>query len=52
MTFAQPTWLYGLLLIPLLAAATFYSDRRNQKRLERLVASRLLPDLADTAPRM
>jgi Ca-activated chloride channel homolog len=52
MTFAQPTWLYGLLLIPLLAAVTFYSDRRNQKRLERLAASRLLPDLADTAPRM
>jgi Ca-activated chloride channel homolog len=51
MTFAQPTWLYGLLLIPLLAALGLYSDRRNRKRLERLVASRLLPDLADTAPR-
>jgi Ca-activated chloride channel homolog len=52
MTFAQPTWLYGLLLIPLLAALTSYSDRRNRKRLERLAASRLLPNLADTAPRM
>jgi len=52
MTFAQPIWLYGLLLIPLLAGLTTYSDRQNRKRLERLAASRLLPSLADTAPRM
>jgi Ca-activated chloride channel family protein len=52
MTFAEPTWLYGLILMPLLAALTFYNDRRNRKRLERLVASRLLPDLTDAAPRM
>jgi Ca-activated chloride channel family protein len=51
MTFAQPIWLLGLLLMPLLAALTFYSDRRNRKRLERLVATRLLPDLTDGAPR-
>jgi Ca-activated chloride channel family protein len=52
MTFAQPIWLFGLLLMPLLAVLTFYSDRRNRKRLERLVAARLLPDLTDAAPRM
>src|SRR5262249_13450375 len=52
MTFAQPTWLYGLLLLPALAAIALYKDRRNQSRLERLVASRLLPDLTDAAPGM
>jgi Ca-activated chloride channel family protein len=52
MTFAQPTWLYGLLLLPALAAIALYKDRRNQSRLERLVASRLVPDLTDAAPRM
>jgi Ca-activated chloride channel family protein len=51
MTFAQPIWLYGLLLMPVLAALTSYNDRRNRKRLERLVAARLIPDLADAAPR-
>ena len=39
MTFAQPIWLYGLFLMPVLAALTSYNDRRNRKRLERLVAS-------------
>ena len=52
MTFAQPTWLYGLLLLPPLAALALYKDRRNQSRLERLVASRLLPNLTDAAPRI
>jgi Ca-activated chloride channel family protein len=52
MTFAQPIWLYGLLLIPLLAGLVLHSDRQNRKRLERLAASRLLPSLADTPPRM
>jgi Ca-activated chloride channel family protein len=51
MTFAQPIWLYGLLLIPVLAALVSYNDHRNRKRLERLVASRLIPDLTDAAPR-
>jgi len=52
MTFAQPIWLYGLFLILVLAALTSYNDRRNRKRLERLVASRLIPDLTDAASRM
>ena len=52
MTFAQPIWLYGLFLLPVLAALTSYNDRRNRKRLERLVASRLIPDLTDAASRM
>jgi len=52
MTFVQPTWLYGLLLLPPLAALALYKDRRNQSRLERLVASRLLPNLTDAAPRI
>jgi Ca-activated chloride channel family protein len=50
MMFAQPAWLYSLLFIPLLGAIAFYSGRRSRKRLERLVASRLLPDLTDAAP--
>jgi len=52
MTFAQPTWLYGLLLLPALAALALYKDRRNQSRLGRLVASRLLPNLTDAAARI
>jgi Ca-activated chloride channel homolog len=52
MTFAEPTWLYGLLLLPALVAIALYKDRQNQSRLERLVASRLLPDLTDAAPRI
>src|SRR5215472_5797178 len=52
MTFAQPTWLYGLLLLPVLVTLVLYKDRQNRSRLERLVASRLLPDLTDAAPRI
>jgi len=51
MIFAQPMWLYGLILIPFLAALTFQNDRRSRKRVERLVAPKLLPQLADTPPR-
>ena len=48
MTFGEPLWLFGLLLIPILAALTWYNDRRRQERLERLAAVRLLPELADS----
>ena len=47
MTFGEPTWLWGLLVLPFLAALIVYNDRRRQSRLARLVAVRLLPELTD-----
>ena len=47
MTFGEPGLFWCLLLLPLLAAIIVYSDRRRQKRLEQLVAVRLLPELTD-----
>ena len=36
MTFGEPTWLWGLLVLPFLAALIVYNDRRRQSRLARL----------------
>jgi Ca-activated chloride channel homolog len=47
MTFGGPAWLWGLLVLPFLAALMVFNDRRRQKRLARLVAIRLLPELTD-----
>ena len=47
MTFGEPAWLWGLLVLPLLAALIIYNDRRRQMRLGQLVAARLLPELTD-----
>ena len=47
MTFGEPILLWCLLVLPLLAALTIYNDRRRKRRLERLVATRLLPELTD-----
>jgi Ca-activated chloride channel homolog len=46
-TFAEPALLWCLLLLPLLATLIIHNDRRRQKRLEQLVALRLLPELTD-----
>jgi len=47
MTFGEPSLLWCLLVLPLLASLTIYNDRRRKKRLERLVAARLLSALTD-----
>jgi len=52
MTFGEPAWLWGLLLLPFLAALIVYSDRRRQMRLKRLVAVRLLPELTDAVAQL
>ena len=52
MTFGQPAFLWCLLALPLLAALIIRNDRRRQKRLEQLVASRLLSELTDPVARL
>ena len=52
MTFGDPLLLFGLLLFPILAGLIWNTDRRRQKRLEKLVAARLLPELADSVGRL
>jgi len=52
MTFGEPGFLWCLLALPLLAALVIHNDRRRQKRLEQLVAARLLSQLTDPIARM
>ena len=52
MTFGEPAWLWGLLVLPLLAGLIVYNDRRRQARLRRLVAVRLLPELTDAVAQL
>lgn len=47
MTFGEPAFLWCLLALPLFAALILHNDRRRQKRLQQLVAARLLPALTD-----
>ncbi len=49
MTFGEPALLWWLLALPLAASLVIYEQRRRQRRLEQLVAGRLLPQLADSA---
>ena len=51
MTFGAPQWLWGLFLIPLLAALFIRSEQRGLKRLQEFVSARLLPRLAATVNR-
>src|SRR5580693_5809462 len=51
MTFGEPFWLFGLLLLPVLVGLIWHTDRRQHKRLEKLAAARLLPELADSVAR-
>ena len=53
MTFGAPGWFEGLLLVPLLAALFLRNELLREHLLNKLVASRLLPDLAasTSAPR-
>src|SRR4029077_5665421 len=50
-TFGEPQWLWGLLLIPLLTALFIRSEQRGLKRLQEFVSARLLPQLAGTVNR-
>src|SRR5580704_6788861 len=52
MTFGEPALLWCLLALPLFAALIVHNDRRRQKRLEQLVAVRLLPELTDSVARL
>ncbi|HEY1478332.1 MAG TPA: VWA domain-containing protein, partial [Chthoniobacterales bacterium] len=52
MTFGEPAWLWGLLVVPFFAALIVYNDRRRQARLRRIVAVRLLPELTDAVAQM
>jgi Ca-activated chloride channel family protein len=52
MTFGEPAFLWCLLVLPLLAALSIHNDRRRQKRLQQLVAARLLSQLTDPVARM
>src|ERR1700760_1109759 len=52
MTFGEPALLWCLLALPLFAALIMHNDRRRQKRLEQLVAVRLLPELTDPIARL
>ena len=51
MTFGEPALLWCLLALPLFAALILHNDRRRQKRLEQLVAARLLSALTDPVAR-
>jgi Ca-activated chloride channel homolog len=48
MSFGEPVFLWWLLALPLAAALVAYEHRRRRKRLEQLVAGRLLPELTDS----
>src|ERR1700722_9435157 len=52
MTFGDPGLLWCLLAVPLFAALVIQNDRRRQKRLEQLVAARLLSQLTDPIARV
>ena len=52
MTFGEPGFLWCLLALPLLAGLIVHNDRRRQKRLEQLVATRLLSQLTDPVARL
>ena len=46
MTFGAPEWFWALLILPLLAALFVRNELRRHQQLRKLVAARLLPDLA------
>jgi Ca-activated chloride channel family protein len=52
MTFGEPGFLWCLLALPFLAGLIVHNDRRRQKRLEQMVAARLLSQLTDPIARV
>jgi Ca-activated chloride channel homolog len=51
MTFGEPGFLWCLLGLPVLAALIIRNDKRRQKRLQQLVAARLISQLTDPIAR-
>ena len=51
MSFGQPIWLWGLLVLPALAFFFARAEQVGTERLRRFVAARLLPQLAGTVNR-
>lgn len=51
LTFAQPLWLWGLLLLPAAAGLFVWSHRRGAELLQHIVAARLLNQLAGSVSR-
>ena len=51
MTFGNPFWLWGLLVLPALAFFFARAEQRGADRLRQFVAARLLPQLAGTVNR-
>ena len=48
MTFGAPQWFEGFLLVPLLAGLFLRNEMLREHLLNKLVAARLLPDLASS----
>ena len=51
MSFGEPQWFFGLLVIPLLGAIFIWAERRGARRLKEFASARLLPHLAETVNR-
>ena len=51
MTFAAPTWFWGLLVLPVLVILFVRAERRAAQRLREFVAPRLLPQLTASVDR-
>jgi Ca-activated chloride channel family protein len=51
MTFGNPIWLWGLLVLPALAFFFARAEQHGAERLQQFVAARLLPQLAGTVNR-
>ncbi|HEX4665102.1 MAG TPA: VWA domain-containing protein [Chthoniobacterales bacterium] len=51
MSFGSPIWLWGLLLLPILAFLFARAEQRGTGKLQQFVAARLLPQLAGTVNR-
>ncbi len=48
MTFAEPIWLFGFVLIPIFVVILWAAHARTRRRLEKLVPSRLASELTDS----
>jgi Ca-activated chloride channel homolog len=46
LTFSEPAWFFGLAIVPLIAVLYFWSQRRSETLLSKVVASRLRGQLA------
>jgi Ca-activated chloride channel homolog len=48
LTFSEPTWFFALTIVPIIAALYFWSQRRSDALLSKVVAPRLRSQLAGT----